>query len=217
MSDERAIKLVCFDLGGVVVRICQSWDEGCARAGVESRVTPEELAKLMPSILPVNHAYECGETDLDEYARAVERITGGRHSAEEIKRIQARWIIGAYPGVVDVVERLHAAGVETATLSNTTHHHWVELERMPTIAAITHRHASHLLGVRKPDAAAYRAIEERTRRAGEEILFFDDLEDNIEAARAAGWDAVRIDPLVECTSAQMNAALVERGLLDGRG
>ena len=68
MSRKRAIKLVCFDLGGVVVRICQSWAEGCARAGVECRVTPEELANLMPSILPINHAYERGEIELDEYA-----------------------------------------------------------------------------------------------------------------------------------------------------
>ena len=29
--------LICFDLGGVLVRICRSWDEGCAAAEVPIR------------------------------------------------------------------------------------------------------------------------------------------------------------------------------------
>ena len=34
MKTERT---VCFDLGGVIVRICRSWEEGCHRAGVSLR------------------------------------------------------------------------------------------------------------------------------------------------------------------------------------
>ncbi len=39
MSDmlEKRIRLVCFDLGGVVIRICRTWAEGCAAAGLEVR------------------------------------------------------------------------------------------------------------------------------------------------------------------------------------
>ncbi len=32
-----SIQLVCFDVGGVVVRICHTWAEGCAAAGITPR------------------------------------------------------------------------------------------------------------------------------------------------------------------------------------
>ena len=47
---------------------------------------------------------------------------------------------------------------------------------------------------------------------GEDIVFFDDLEDNITAARAVGWDAVKIDHASE-TAPQIRAALEQRGVL----
>jgi FMN phosphatase YigB (HAD superfamily) len=49
------------------------------------------------------------------------------------------------------------------------------------------------LRLAKPDEAIYRAYEKATGVAGAEIIFFDDLAENIEAARAAGWNAEQID------------------------
>ena len=31
------VRLVCFDLGGVIIRICQTWEERVAAAGLEMR------------------------------------------------------------------------------------------------------------------------------------------------------------------------------------
>jgi FMN phosphatase YigB (HAD superfamily) len=59
---------------------------------------------------------------------------------------------------------------------------------------LQHRHASHLLGFAKPDIRIYRAFESATGHSGADILFFDDLKDNVRAARSAGWRAERIDP-----------------------
>ena len=36
-SNATPPSLVCFDLGGVVIRICRSWEEGCAAAGLPLR------------------------------------------------------------------------------------------------------------------------------------------------------------------------------------
>ena len=30
--------VICFDLGGVLVRICRDWNEGCVAAGIEPRI-----------------------------------------------------------------------------------------------------------------------------------------------------------------------------------
>ena len=67
---------------------------------------------------------------------------------------------------------------------------------------LNHRHASHLLGLAKPDPAIFRRFEELTDRHGNEILFFDDRSDNINATRALGWHAEQINPEAD-TAAQI--------------
>jgi FMN phosphatase YigB (HAD superfamily) len=65
----------------------------------------------------------------------------------------------------------------------------------PSLHRVRHRFASHLLGARKPDRAVFERVEAATGRAGRDVLFFDDLEENVAAARAAGWRAALVDPL----------------------
>ena len=48
---------------------------------------------------------------------------------------------------------------------------------------------------------------------GSEIVFFDDLQPNVDAALERGWDAIRIDHETE-TVPQIRAALQDRRLLD---
>jgi epoxide hydrolase-like predicted phosphatase len=50
---------------------------------------------------------------------------------------------------------------------------------------------SHEVGVAKPDPRIYRLTEERLAVSPGDIVFLDDLEDNVEAARACGWRAVK--------------------------
>ena len=44
-----------------------------------------------------------------------------------------------------------------------------------------------------------------------EILFFDDAEENVQAARAVGWRAERIDPAGD-TARQIAEALAQHGV-----
>ena len=62
--------------------------------------------------------------------------------------------------------------------------------------------------MRKPDPAIYRALEEQSGGSGEEILFFDDLPENIDGAAKLGWRAVRVDPASE------PADIISRALAD---
>ncbi|MCK4814070.1 MAG: HAD-IA family hydrolase [Candidatus Marinimicrobia bacterium] len=65
---------------------------------------------------------------------------------------------------------------------------WMDL-RAPFEAVYT----SHEQGYLKPDVAAYRSAETLFRINPSETVFFDDHQENIDAARAAGWNALRID------------------------
>ncbi len=49
---------------------------------------------------------------------------------------------------------------------------------------------SHEVGLAKPDAAVYELAAGRLGVRPEEVVFLDDVEVNVEAARAAGWHAV---------------------------
>lgn len=189
------IRLVCFDLGGVVVRICRSWEEGCAAAGV----TVPRSRRLDPTDYQLWHAltmlHQAGRMRLSHYAERVSRLFDGEISPDEVAAIHHAWMFEEYDGIGAVIDAVHASGRKTAALSNTTDEHWVRLEAFPTISRLHWRLASHQLGLCKPDPAIYRAAERRVGCRGGAILFFDDLEENVLAARAAGWQAECIDPL----------------------
>lgn len=44
------------------------------------------------------------------------------------------------------------------------------------------------LGLRKPDERIYKVVEEQCKIKPNNIMFIDDREDNIEAARNRGWN-----------------------------
>jgi FMN phosphatase YigB (HAD superfamily) len=141
------------------------------------------------------------------------------YSPEEIRRIHDSWLLHEYFGVAAVVESLHRAGtIETALLSNTNHAHWKRqapecgLPHFPTAGTLRYRLASHLERCAKPGEAFYRLLEQRTGARGCEILFFDDLEENIRTARSLGWRAEKIDHLGD-TAEQIRICLARHSVL----
>ncbi len=212
MTDRRdRPPLVCFDLGGVLVRICRNWAEGCAAAGIDVR--DPSLGQVGLDVkMEVIHRFDIGDLSDDEFCAEISTAFRGVYSPSEVRRVLEAWIIGEYPGAHDLVLALHAANVETACLSNTNALHWAQLDRYPSIFNLRHRHASHLLRLRKPDDAIYSAFERAVARAPHEIIFFDDLPDNVAAAQSRGWRAHHINP-AENTPARMSSTLRNLGVL----
>lgn len=210
---DRPIRLVCFDLGGVVIRICRDWAQACACAGVAVRGDVDALwANGDERWHVLNDAYQRGRVSTTDFARRCAVLLGGIYTVEEILRVHRAWTREEYPGVGALVERIHAAGVETAVLSNTCADHWEVLHGQPAFRALRNRHASHLLGLRKPDPAIYAALERSVGWTGASIAFFDDTPENVNAARARGWRAERIDHEGD-TARQMADALAGMGVL----
>ncbi len=197
--------LVCFDLGGVVVRICRSWAEGCTAAGLDVRDPPRWQASR-PARAALTLAWQTGRIGGATFASLMSAAVEGLYSPAEIMAVQRAWLLGQYEGIGAIVERLHAAGVDTAVLSNTNHEHWCRMGDFPAVVRIRHQLASHLLGLSKPDRAIYRALERQTGYSGTEILFFDDTPENVAAARDVGWRAEVIDPAAD-PAAQIRSAL----------
>jgi glucose-1-phosphatase len=205
MPATTPVRMVCFDLGGVLVRICVGWDEACLDAGVAVRRDPsgregEETRHTLSGLL------EVGGISVEEWAAGVSRAFEEAYSPDEVRRIHDAFIREEHAGAGALIDQLHDAGVATACLSNTNHAHWVRLvhhdgvaplagdPEYPSVARLQKRFASHLLGLAKPDSAIYAEFEQRVGRRGEDILFFDDRAVNVDAARSLHWHAHRIDP-----------------------
>lgn len=203
--------LICFDIGGVLIRICRSWEEGCAAAGVPVRPFEADEEHVRGRMRLVEDLQR-GEIDGPAFAERLSGMFRGTWTPEEVGRIDTAWLQTPYEGTADLVAEIHAAGHETACLSNTSHDHWEVLTTLPSVGMLHQRFASHLMGLVKPDHSIYAAFEEATGRTPAEIVFFDDLPPNVDAAIKRGWDAVRIDHLGD-PAAQMRTALGDRGLI----
>jgi glucose-1-phosphatase len=203
-------RLVCFDLGGVVVRICRSFEEAALAANLPLRRVPDDdRARAAQRELIERH--QRGTLASDDFHRELARALNAVYSPAELALAHAAVLRGEYPGITETICAINAVGLRTACLSNTSDDHWRVLTTMPSLRSLHARHASHLWGLAKPDASIYRRFESETGVVGEAILFFDDLEENVTAALRLGWDAVQIDHTGD-TAAQVRAALASRGL-----
>ena len=213
---SEPVACVVFDLGGVLVQIVRSWSEACTRAGIPPHPIASDAAFLARRGALVD-AMSVGRLEPDAYYSATAEASGGVYAADDVRRIHAAWHWAEYPKVDTVVEAIEAAGIATGALSNTSAPHWAELRgtrsHFPTVARLQHAVASHLAGVLKPNPAIYRAFEAASGQPASRLLFFDDLPENVESARALGWRAEQIDPMGD-TAAQLMAALRRHGVLD---
>jgi putative hydrolase of the HAD superfamily len=205
---------IIFDLGGVLVRICRTWEEACILARVEVRdmVRFREPA-LVARRKHFTHLHQTGAMTCRAYFDAIAGASAGLYSADDVRLVHAAWIIEDFRGVAELVERLARVGYRTACLSNTNHAHWAVLrsgdrERPPSavVSRLAHRLASHELGRAKPDDEVYRLAEESLNAGPGEIVFFDDTEENVRAARHRGWAAHLIDHAGD-PAAQIGAVL----------
>lgn len=210
---NSSVRLIVFDLGGVMIRLAQGWEDACVCAGVTYRpfmMTPQLHARFEELEALISTGMISGE----EYGVRAHTILDGLYAPAEVQAIYQAIIREEFPGIYTLVHALHDAGLKTACLSNTCAPHWTDLtdpRRYPAICSLQFQHASHLFGVAKPDTRIYRRFEETTGMTPAEILFFDDRRENIEAAHACGWHAVHIteNPPV----AQIREALARHNIL----
>lgn len=208
-----------FDWGGVILGHCRSWEEACQRINMPVRAsvqTPELQARRRE----LNQLYTLGKVTCEQFFERLADFCQGAYTQSEVRAIHHAWLTTEYEGVGALIDQLHWAGrVETGLLSNTCAAHWARhLPRhgkpadFPTISRLRHKHASHLMGLAKPGLEIYRAFEKYAGVKGKHILFFDDLPENVAAARAAGWHAERIDH-TRATAPQIESILHVYGVL----
>jgi HAD superfamily hydrolase (TIGR01509 family) len=188
--------LICFDLGRVFVRICDDWQHACRAAGIPipaSAPSPASASKLHDLIV----AIDTGRIPFEQFANEAAPLMG--MTPQQVRSASDSYLLGSYDGIAELLDRLHARGIQTACLSNTNESHWRLMTDPAHIAHVpmdklAHRFASFQVGHRKPDEGIYAHVERATGLTGSAILFFDDVQENVDAALKRGWRGHRIDP-----------------------
>jgi putative hydrolase of the HAD superfamily len=192
----------CFDLGGVLVRICHRWEEAVAAAGLASPRTGA-LADFRPLL-----AYQNGDLALGPYLAELADWLGFPDAGHALA-VHNHVLIEEYPGVAALAAELRAAGWRLGCLSNTNEAHWDEMlrsGRFPTVAGLEVKVASHEVNLSKPDPAVYAAFLAAAECQAEDVVYFDDHPENVTAAQSLGWRARLIDPAAD-PAAQMRTVL----------
>ncbi len=180
------IKAVLFDYGGVIAE--EGFRDGLVAMADEQGLDADATLEV------AKHAvYDTGfvlgwgtENEFWEYMRKGAGLTGSDPVLTE--RILEGFVLR--PWIIELVRQLRGQGFITAILSDQMH--WLDElnERDHFFEYFDHVFNSYHLGKGKRHPGLFVDIGKRLALAPAEILFVDDIENNVRRARAAGWQAI---------------------------
>ena len=180
---------VVFDLGNVLIR----WDP---RPALAAGVGDAEAARLLAAedfdFAAWNAAQDAGRSFADGVA---EVARSHPHWAEHVAAYGPNFaasITGEVEDTVRVLRDLHGAGVPLVALTNWAAETFPHArERFSFLELFDDIVVSGEERVAKPDPAIFEILARRVGRPLTECVFVDDSPANVEAAAAAGMDAIR--------------------------
>lgn len=187
---REAVDALLFDFGGVLVEI--DFERVCARwAELASRPLDEVKARFSHGEAYRRH--ERGEIGIAAYCDAVRRELGiGLDDAQLVEGWQRVFLDEIEP-TVGLLRALQGR-VPMYLFSNTNLTHYEHFRRRyaAALAPLDRLFASHEIGSRKPERAAFEHVAREIGAPLERILFFDDTVANVEAARRLGMPSVLV-------------------------
>ena len=187
------IEFVYFDLGNVLL----SFDPLLACRGLGRLMQATTIAgrqALYDSGL--EEAYEHGRLTSQEFAARLREFFDppqpGPADSEILRSISDMFQpIVAMEGVLQSVRD---SGRRVGLLSNTCHAHWdwIQNAKYPVMDfPFDQTVLSFQVGSMKPASEIYRVAQQLAGVPGNRILFLDDRQENVEAAKSFGWNAVQ--------------------------
>ncbi|WKZ56084.1 MAG: HAD family phosphatase [Bdellovibrionota bacterium] len=202
-TDGTAITLICFDLGGVLIRLGSSATFR-SMAGVDARAASllRDNFHRDQSDFSLLESYQLGHIDSTAYFATLRKELRLDLSLEELEaRFVRECIAGDNAECVDLLGRLRPL-IKLACFSNTCAAHWSYiLKTFPWMSWFDLSMASHLEGHAKPQLQAFEAICRKGLVRPAECLFIDDREANIEGAAAMGMHTHLFRSAVELRAA----------------
>jgi len=185
-----AADALLFDIGRVVINIdfgkalaCWAGHAGCTASDLAARFVPDESYRH----------HETGRLSDAEYFGALRTSLGIDIADDQFLQGWNAIFAGEMPDIENQLARA-AKHLPLYAFSNTNRPH---VEYFSIAYADVLRHfrevfVSSSIGLRKPDAAAYDHVVKAIGVPASRIVFFDDVAENIEGARAVGIHAVLV-------------------------
>ena len=194
-----------FDLGRVVLKIDFSRALACW-AGYAGRPLSEIAARW--AIDETYHHHERGTISDEAFFGQLRRDLGITISDEQFLEGWNAIFAGEMDGIAPLLARA-ARHLPLYVYSNTNRAHVAHFTQIhaETLKPFRELYYSSSIGHRKPDAAGFDHVVSEIGVPASRIVFFDDLAENIEGARACGLKAVHVK-----TSCDVADALTALGI-----
>lgn len=184
------VDALLFDLGNVVIEI--DFNRALAHWATHARCE----ASLIRDRFRHDHAYdqyERGRIDFDAYFSALRARLGVDISDAHLRDGWNAILIGAMPGISDLLAKAaERFPLYAFTNSNPEHQNCLSDRFADLLRPFKQIFVSSDIGLRKPEPDAYRHVVDVLGVPASRILFFDDLIENVEGARACGLQAVHV-------------------------
>ncbi len=181
-------EFLALDIGNVCIRIAP--ERALKALGFRSR---EEAAGL----IAIELEFETGRISEDEFIRRAVRHCPSGTTVSAMREAFSAILVEAMPGMPELVRKLPAQGIQPVFFSDVSTFHLREFRMMfPAAEAVPDGVYSFETGALKPDPVMFAAFE---RRFGVPLLYTDDREDLIAAARDHGWNARRFTNAADLT------------------
>ena len=189
MNNPEDIKVILFDLGGVLIDFVGLREVKQFMSGDPS---PLEVRSKWVNSKALS-GFEAGKLNKHEFIDLFREEWEISMSAEDFEALFVSWLNGPFPGMKELLLDLRR-DYQLACLSNTNQLHWDRLMEVAGLNRLLDNHyASHEIGMIKPDRRIYEFVSTDLRVDPAQILFFDDGKENVEGAINAGMKAFQVD------------------------
>jgi HAD superfamily hydrolase (TIGR01509 family) len=198
----RSGRVILFDLGGVLI---ENTGEQALKALLPYELGRQELWDRWLTSESVKQ-FERGHISPEIFA--AQFVDEWRLELAPTAFIEAfaTWPRGLFDGAKPLLQNLRTRH-HVGCLSNNNAVHWARFPELPGL--FDSSFVSHLTGFVKPDPEAFEHVIRELNVKAEAIWFLDDLAQNVDAARAAGINAIQVNDFAE-----IEPALRAEGLYD---
>jgi HAD superfamily hydrolase (TIGR01509 family) len=190
MSSNQ-IKLVLFDLGGVLVEL---GDQLFPKSWIPDNQN-YELKEWLSSETAIK--FETGLISSSEFVSELKRTLSIMVSEHEIYTAFKSWPKRLFPDTDRLIERLKS-DYRVAVLSNSNEiHEPIIMRDFELDSRIDDVFFSHLIGYSKPSHEAFNCVLTNLGFEPKEVIFFDDSEVNVLAAQSLGIQAYLVSNPME--------------------
>jgi HAD superfamily hydrolase (TIGR01509 family) len=177
----KKFRLVLFDLGNVLVRYTPEvfWQS----LGLEDA---KERSRYEPRVRDLTIRFESGECSTDEYFESLATVFENQYNKGKLIKAFKSVLTDPIPGMEQLVRKVVDAN-PAALVSNTNDCHFPDvLPRIPALKYLPKRYLSYQVGVIKPLPAFYERVIQSEGAKPDEMLFIDDVQENVKGAERAG-------------------------------